>query len=270
MEHLDDDDFNHIYLGDPKMDDDDAIIKRQWILSCIDAHKKLNKDITGGKRIGYDVADSGEDLNAMVVMNGGLVFDLISWKGKEDELYESSEKVFAKALVIDAKVNYDSNGVGAGVGSNMKQMNKKSKDQVKYYGFDSASVPAFPDSLYKIDGIDTQQTNREYFENRKAQAWWLLADRIKETHRAVSMGKEIDDDRIISISSELDDIESLITELSTPHKKMSGRLKNMVEKKDDLKKRGIKSPNLADALVMSAYPYSTKKIDSYTFNLAAL
>jgi phage terminase large subunit len=255
MERLEDSDFNHIYLGEPKTDDDDAIIKRKWIMSCIDAHKKLDVDVTGGKRMGYDVADSGEDLNAYILMNGGLVETLESWKANEDELYESSLKVYTVAREHNAKVNYDSNGVGAGVGSNMNQMNNTSKKKVDYFGFDSAETPAYPGQKYKVDGIATQQTNREYFENRKAQAWWMLADRIKATHRAVTSGDKIDKDIIFSISSRLNDLEKLITELSTPRKKMSGRLKNIVEKKDDLKRRGIKSPNLAEALIMASYPF---------------
>ncbi len=253
--HLEREDFNHIYLGEPKTDDDDAIIKRKWIMSCIDAHIKLDVNVTGGKRIGYDVADSGDDLNAYIVMDGGLVETLTSWKGQEDELYESSEKVYIKARNINAEVVYDSNGVGAGVGSNMKQMNLTSDRQVLYNGFDSAASTYEPRMLYEVSGLTTQQTNEEYFENRKAQAWWLLADRIKDTHRAVTMGEHIDRDMIISISSSIDNIEKLITELSTPRKKISGRLKNIVEKKDDLKKRGIKSPNFADALVMASYPF---------------
>lgn len=249
--------YTHVYLGEPKSDDDDAIIKRAWIMSCIDAHITLDEDMTGGHRIGFDVADSGTDLNAVAVMDGAIVTDLESWKGKEDELFESSARVYGMAQELAATVNYDSNGVGAGVGSNMKQMNRLTEDEVSYYGFDSASIPANPSSLYIVNGAVTQQTNREYFENRKAQAWWMLADRIKATHRAVTKGDPYDDN-MISISSEITDIDKLITELSTPRKMMSGRLKNIVEKKEDLKKRGIASPNLADALVMASYAYNIK------------
>ncbi len=249
------DDFNHIYLGEPKTDDNDAIIKRAWILSCIDADKKLGIDMTGGKKIGYDVADSGDDLNAYILMNGGLVEKVVKWKGGEDELFESSSRVYTEAQAHNAMVMYDSNGIGAGVGSNMKQMNLSTNNPVQYHGFDSANSPTSPGSLYVVAGLTTQQTNEKYFENRKAQAWWLLADRIKATYRAVTKGGTIDDN-LISISSSIDDLQNLITELSTPRKKMSGRLKNIVEKKEDLKKRGINSPNLADAFVMAAYPYT--------------
>lgn len=259
-ESMEEDEFNHVYLGQPKQDDDDAIIKRKWIMACVDAHLKLDRDVTGGKRIGFDVADSGKDLNAVVMMDGGLIEYLKSWQGKEDELFESSEKAYLLAKEHNADVSYDANGVGAGVGSNMKKMNSMGNygdHKVSYYGFDSASTPRSPDSLYMVDGLVTQQTNRDYFENVKAQAWWLLADRIKATYRAVTMGKPIDD-QLISFSSDLDQLQQLITELSTPRKMISGRMKNIVEKKDDLKKRGIASPNLADALVMASFQHYKK------------
>lgn len=254
---MDEDEFNHVYLGQPRMDDDDAIIKRKWIIACVDAHIKLDIDLTGGKKIGYDVADAGDDLNAVCRMDGGLVEYIEEWKGQEDELYESTAKVYGMAKEHGAIVAYDSNGIGAGVGSNIRNMNRSSGVEVRYYGFDSGDAPANPDSFYQVTGTITQQTNREYFENRKAQAWWLLADRIKATYRAIVMGDPITD-QMISFSSGIDDLDKMITELSTPRRKQSGRLKNIVEKKEDLKKRGIKSPNIADAVVMASFEHSVK------------
>lgn len=266
-ETMDEEDFAHLYLGQPKQDDDDAIIKRKWIMACVDAHIKLDRDITGGKRIGYDVADTGEDANTAIVMNGGLIEHLETWQGAEDELFESSQRVFKMALDHNADVSYDSNGIGAGVGSNMKQINRSSQYTINYYGFDSGATPANPDSLYMVEGEVTQQTNRDYFENIKAQAWWLLADRIKATYRAVTLGIDIGDD-IISFSSGLNDLQKLITELSTPRKKTSGRMKNIVEKKSDLLKRGIKSPNHADALVMASFQHYKKDgIESFRVDI---
>ena len=251
LKEVDYESYVHIYEGQPKQDDDDAVIKRKWLNACIDAHITLGIDMSGNKQIGYDVADSGEDLNAMVTADGGILSKVISWKGAEDELYDSSKRVFNEALEDNAWVIYDSNGVGAGCGSNFKQMNIASSSHVWYEGFDSASSPHEPNRLYKIGGKDTQMKNKDYFENIKAQAWWEFADRAKATYRAVANGDSVDSDILISISSSVDDLQSLITELSTPRKKQSGRLKNMVEKKDDLKKRGIKSPNLADATILA-------------------
>jgi len=251
MKRDDYDSYLHIYEGEPKQDDNDSIIKRKWLNACVDAHIKLGIDPTGNKQIGYDVADDGEDLNAYVMVNGCLLEEVNSWRGAEDELYESSQKVYVKAIENNAWVVYDANGVGAGCGSNFKQMNLKSRRSVWYEGFDSAGGVYDPNKLYKISGADTQMKNKDYFENIKAQAWWEFADRCKDTYRAVVHGDKVDVDNIICISPEVNDLQKLITELSTPRKKKSGRLRNMTEKKTDLKKRGIKSPNLADATIMA-------------------
>lgn len=262
----DPEEYNHIYLGQPKQDDNESIIKRRWLMSCIDAHKVLNIDATGGKRIGYDVADSGDDLNSMAVMNGSILDSLDVWSGGDDELYESAVRVHNKAYEINAIVNYDSNGLGAGVGSNIKNINTLKNTNVEYYGFNSASNPRDKDEVYYIEGVETQQTNGEYFENLKAQAWWALRDKVKATHRAVTKGENIHIDDLFSINSEIENIEELITELSTPRKKQSGRLKNMVEKKEDLKKRSIKSPNMADSVVYANFDISEVGTGGVSFN----
>ena len=71
---------------------------------------------------------------------------------------------------------------------------------------------------------------------------------------ADSSGKEFPEDELISISSEIDNLATLITELSTPKRKFSKTGKVMVESKEDLKKREIESHNDADAFVMAYSP----------------
>src|SRR5678810_947106 len=88
--------------------------------SCLDAHLKLKIEPTGEKITGYDVADSGEDLNALVNKHGILVTKVHQWKGKEDELVKSAKIVRQEAKLFGSIVRYDSIGVGAGVGSNIQ------------------------------------------------------------------------------------------------------------------------------------------------------
>ena len=57
----DPDGFKHVYEGVPESDDDAAIIKLSWIEAAVDAHKALNFEPSGRKRIGFDVADSGAE-----------------------------------------------------------------------------------------------------------------------------------------------------------------------------------------------------------------
>nr|MDA3854458.1 PBSX family phage terminase large subunit [Bacteroidales bacterium] len=69
---VDEDAYNHIYLGEPLTDEDSVIIKRSWINAAIDAHKKWDEGNAGDKRVGFDVADSGDDLCATVYSYGSI------------------------------------------------------------------------------------------------------------------------------------------------------------------------------------------------------
>lgn len=230
----------HIYLGVPLSDDDQAIIKRSWIEAAIDAHLTLNVDMTGRRSVGYDVADSGEDKNAVAVADGSICTKIDEWKGGEDELRESALRAWGH--VNGGALVYDSIGVGAHTGSTLKGIATENK----YFKFNAGAEVQHKDRAYSV-GIK----NGEKFENLKAQAWQTVADRFRNTYNAVNKGMHYDPSDLISISSEIDKLEQLKTELSTPRKRYSKRGLDMVETKDELKKREIKSPNLADAFIMS-------------------
>ena len=238
-------DYNHIYLGEPKSNDDMAIIKYNWVLSAIDSHIKLNIDIGDNiNRIGYDVADSGADMNCMIHREGILCKDLDEWFGEQDELFLSSQKVYNKALEVGAFVIFDSIGVGAGVGSNFKRLG----GVVKSKGFNASGRIIKPNYFYK-HGVK----NKDMFANSKAQSWWLIADMFLNTYLAIQ-GKEYDPNNIISISSKLPKLNKLIKELCTPLKKEDLNGKSKVESKKELSERGVKSPNCADAFIMAYTP----------------
>lgn len=246
-EKLDTDEFNNMYLGIPKAENENALIKRAWLYECIDAHKKLNVKVTGQSFIGYDVADSGGDKNALAQRKGILLEHIEQWAGKEDELDKSHIKTFMYAVDKTATINYDSIGVGAGAGSKFRELNESRDKKVIYQKFNAGAKVNNPKKKYK----NTDNTNEDMFSNLKAQTWWEIADRIKNTYNAVVKGLPIAEDEIISLDGSIECLEDLIIELSTPMRDTdkNGRVK--VESKDDLLSRGIKSPNLADAFVMA-------------------
>ena len=245
----DPDEYNHIYLGVPLTDDDKVIIKRRWLEAAIDAHIKLGIEPTGAKRLGFDVADDGEDANATVLAHGVVAMRVDEWKGNTDELVETAYKSANLAIKHGATIYYDPIGVGAGVGSNIKQFNKLNGTKVKYVPWNAGGKIIDPDKEY-TDG----KLNKDMFSNAKSQAWWMIADRLRETYNAVVNGKPYDPNNIISISSTINNREKLIDELSTPYKDLDASGKAKVESKKDLAKRDVKSPNLADAFVMAYAP----------------
>lgn len=240
----DEDEYNHVYMGVPNSDDDASVIKRSWIEACIDAHIKLDVDITGTNNVGYDVADCGADRNCSVLFDGAIAVKLDVWKAGEDELDISSLRAYKICDKVD-KFTYDSIGVGAGVGAILKGAGKDN-----YSKFNAGGDIFNPDLEYS-----PSITNKEKFENLKAQAWWDVADRMRNTYNAVNRGMTFKPDELISISSEIGSIEALKSELSAPHKDYSKRGKDMVESKKEVKKRIEKSHDLADAFIMAACPH---------------
>ena len=241
--------YEHVYLGVPLDDSDRVIIKRKWLMASIDAHKKLGVEPTGQNRIGYDVADDGIDLCATVSAYGILTTGCEEWKAGKDELVSSAYRVANMAVKDRAEVYYDAIGVGASTGSNIKQYNALNSARVEFIGWNASGGKVNPDNEYK-DGI----LNKDQFSNAKSQSWWVVADRLIETYNAVVENKPFDPNNIISVSSELPNMGRLFDELSAPYRDMDATGKAKVESKKDMIKRGIKSPNMADAFIMAYAP----------------
>ncbi len=250
----DEETYEHIYLGVPRDDDDEAIIKRSWITAAIDAHKLLGIEPTGSRRIGFDVADAGEDKCAMIEAHGPLASWADLWKGKEDELLKSCTRVWVAARDRGASVTYDSIGVGASAGAKFDELNTARRDgeRVLHSKFNAGGAVHRPESIYSHG-----TKNKDMFANIKAQAWWLVADRFRNTYNAVKNGQKFKPDELIFIDSSMPNLEQLIDELATPKRDYDNAGKVKVESKKDLAKREIASPNLADAFIMAYAPGQT-------------
>lgn len=239
--------YEHIYLGQPLSNDDAAVIKYSWIEAAINAHEKLGIDMRGARTVGYDVADSGEDKNACSMFDGAICLDIDEWAAPEDQLAESAKRAWSH--VNGGKLIYDSIGVGAHVGSTLAT-HVPAKDRSKYFKFNAAGAIMNPEKEYA-----PKIKNREKFENLKAQAWQDVADRFRNTYRAVMHGDKFESSELISISGDIKKLEQLKIELSSPRKRYSKKGLDMVETKDEMKGRGISSPNLADSFIMGACPH---------------
>ena len=93
----------------------------------------------------------------------------------------------------------------------------------------------------------------------KAQAWWLVADRFKNTYNAIRNGQKFGDDEMLFIDSAMPNLQQLIDELATPMRDYDNAGRVKVESKKDLAKREIPSPNLADAFIMANLPSEFNK-----------
>lgn len=245
--------YLHIWEGEPVADSDMAIIKPSWIAAAVDAHLKIGFEASGRKRIGFDVADEGEDSNAKTLAHGSVVTDCQQWN--KGDVITSADRVKNYAEEVRAsEIVYDSIGVGAGVKAHLKRVCR-----IPATGFNAGESVFKPEAKY-AEG----KTNKDMFSNIKAQAWWGVRDRFYNTWRVIKhlesnpddrdFVKQFSDDQLISLSSGIKQLEYLKAELSRPWVDYDNNGRVKVESKKDMKKRGIPSPNMADSLIMAFAP----------------
>ena len=243
----------HVYGGVPKMGGDKSVISLTYILAAIDAHIKLGWKPVGQKRIGFDVADDGDDTNAMIEAHGNVIMGGEEWEGLEDKLLTSCSKVYNRAVKFGGLINWDSIGVGASAGSKFSELNDTRELEVEYHPFNAGSSVQDPDKVYmKLPHVTI--TNRDHFSNIKAQKWDEVATRFRKTYENVKQGAKHPFDECISLNSATIPakiLEKIKLELCAPRKDVDGNGRFKVESKKDLKSRGIPSPNVADAVIMS-------------------
>jgi phage terminase large subunit len=143
-------------------------------------------------------------------------------------------------------ITYDAIGVGSSCGAKFNELGYK--NHAKFF---AGGAVINPDKL--VDR-HSKIKNRDFYSNIKSQAWWSVAERLKNTYTAVTQGMVFDESDMLFIDSECQYLEQLIEELSTPRKSFDNAGKVMVESKKDLKKRGISIPNIADAFIMAHLP----------------
>lgn len=242
--------YRHVYEGEPVADSDMAIIKPVWIDAAVDAHIKLGFTGKGLKKVGFDVADEGVDSNANAFTHGSVVLDVDVWKN--GDVIDSANRTNQSAVNFGADlIIFDSIGVGAGVKAYFKRLPKT----IQVEGFNAGGSVAYPEREY-IKG----KKNQDMFSNIKAQSWWSLRDRFYKTYRAIKHGDVYPDDELISLSSSIKELEYLKAELSRPRVDYDNNGRVKVESKKDMRKRGIPSPNMADALVMCYAPTKPKSL----------
>lgn len=251
----DPDEYDHVYRGIPLSDSDGVVIQRKWIEAAIDAHLKLGFSAAGRKRLGYDIADDGEDKCATVVTHGSVALWGDEWKAGEDELLKSCSRAWNQALEYSVdELVYDCIGVGASAGAKINELNMINRKFVRHTGFNAGGEVFSPDRDYSHG-----KKNKDQFSNIKAQAWWGVADRFRNTYNAVVNGVKFPEDQLISISSDFPYLKKLITELSTPKRDFDNNGRVKVESKKDMGKTTrvggpAKSPNIADAFIMCYIP----------------
>lgn len=240
---------------------DGVIIPGLWVQAAIDAHVKLGITPTGIRWGGFDVADLGKDKNAYAGRHGILLEHVEEWSGTDaGDPQASLGRVFriADEWRHDG-FSYDVDGMGGpairGPANKINAARRLERSRrlqvVPFRGSASGDALYQPEAKVKgEDGKPLDRRNKDYFTNHKAQSYTAMRWRFLQTYRAVVKGMAVDPEEIISISSKIPRLSALTSELSQPVYKESLNGKLMVDKTPD----GMKSPNLADAVMMCYAP----------------
>jgi hypothetical protein len=251
--------------------EDGIIIPAEWVQAAINAHAALGIEPSGARLGSLDVADEGRDLNAYAGKHGILLCHLTKWRGTGSDIFATTERAFRETDMFDAQgFRFDSDGLGAGVRGDAKQINDKRAHRLNVEPWRGSGEVINPDDpIPNADGVtrltgderkqEAQRRNGDYFANAKAQAWWALRMRFLRTYRAVERAKaghafDGDPDSLISIDPSLKLLPELRAELSQPTWAWNGAGKVVVNKSPD----GVPSPNLADAVMMCYTPVKTR------------
>jgi len=201
-------------LGEFPESNDDAIIPLHLI------SESITRDIdpsTDDVIWGLDVARHGNDRTALAKRQGNTLLEKIkTWKNKD--LMETVGIVVSEYEALPyskrpTEILIDSIGLGAGVADRLQEMNLN----CQITAVNVAELPSMQDKYMRLRD-ELWFLVREWFESRDV--------------------KIIDD-------------EELIAELTTPSFSFMSNGKIKVESKEQLKKKGHKSPDLADALCLT-------------------
>lgn len=163
--------------------------------------------------VGVDPARFGDDRTAIIKRRGRSAYDLVT--------YDKTSTMEVAGLVNTiiknerpAQVAIDVGGLGAGV-----------VDRLLELGHGDVVVPI---------NFGGSSLDPERFINRRAEMWWNLRDWL-------------DGDMPVMIP----DRDDLHSDLCAPFYKYDSQARRKLESKDDMKKRGMRSTDCADALALT-------------------
>ena len=244
--------YRHIWMGEFYDEVEDTIIPVDWFESAIDSHIKLGWKAEGAIIASHDPSDTGGDSKGYAVRHGNVVLNV-----SEMVTGESAEGMdWALDLALRDRADYfvwDCDGLGVSLKRQVDAaLENKKIDYVMYKGSES---PEDADQPYSDGGSQRAKSNRETFANKRAQYYWRLRDRFQATHRAVSKGEYINPDQMISLSSNIEKLDQLRSEVCRIPLKRTNTGKIQIMSKIEMAKKPyeIPSPNMGDALMMSMF-----------------
>lgn len=186
---------------------------------------------------GLDIATTGKNQSVFTVRYGSVVTETVSWRNLNTT--ESAYKV--RDLMIERSLphlNFDTDGLGEGVDATLSLIQDLEFTFTAVHG---ASRPS------EMVWEGETRTSIEKFANKRAELWGLLRERFRKTYDHVNGIAEHPAEDLISIPNN----PTLVAQLSQPLGKRTNTGKILIESKDDMRRRGVDSPDYADSLSLT-------------------
>lgn len=242
--------YDWIWEGGFNDEIENALIRAEWFDACIDAHLKLGMKPMGITRVSHDPSDLGSDPKALCVRKGNVITEVVD---RDDlDVNEGSDWALSVAVAENAdQYIWDVGGMGVALKRDVNAVLAGKKCQV--YEFNGAHAVERPDGIYEPSGANNfrEKTNKEISRNLRAQCYLRLRDRIYRTYRAIVHGEFCDPDKLISLSSECQNLGGLRSELCRLPIKPDPLGFKLYTKEEMRKKFKVRSPNLADCVMMT-------------------
>lgn len=204
----------------------DALIPLGWV----EAAKRLEGEIDEGAPLiaGLDIADEGlnGDETALCIRRGRHVLKEYAWTGKDPMASLAYAAKLLEPFGLLAALRMDVIGIGKGVFSRARELD----------------LPAVP-----IDVREATKSTKGDYPDRRAELWGGLRERLRREDAILGVVTDAAG-RVISEGIS----ERTVGQLTTIKALWkSGYRFPAVERKEDLRKRGLRSPDRAEALLFA-------------------
>ncbi|MDF1510584.1 DEAD/DEAH box helicase family protein [Robertmurraya sp. DFI.2.37] len=188
--------------------------------------------------IGADIARYGDDETVIAPRIGGKVFDLRGYNKQSTtkttgRIIQTAREFIAEYPQIhEIVIRIDDDGVGGGVTDELMEFTR---------------TESFPVPIRVVPmGNGRVAEDNEHYDNRGTEMWAAIRDLLQANISAYLQGTQAE--------IQLPKDEKLISQLTTRKYHMTSKGKVKLERKEDMKKRGLQSPDRADALALAFAP----------------
>jgi hypothetical protein len=207
-----------------------------WLSEAMEPPEEGHEPAPGRIKLGCDIAADGGDEFAIARLDGWAAKIVHSSRGAENEnaphvagvilhhIREAEKDHEARGITQPVQVKIDAIGVGWGVAGILQQWEEEHK---------------FKAHIVAVNVAEKARDSTKFY-NQRAEMWWTLRELIQPN----ALNK-------VPVFLEIDTKE--MAQLNTPTYGSDSTARILIEKKADMKKRGKRSPDRAEAMLLAYY-----------------